>query len=112
MNCLHNSLFLFIFVLVFIVFYYYYYFVVILIHLFFNILTGFFSSLTKDALIKRLLDMGYWIGVFGPHLDDEAVQQRFISLGVQLVCSDRPDILRKTINSLSSLPTSPAPVSN
>jgi len=52
-----------------------------------------------DALITRLLEMGFWIGVFGPYLDDVEHQKRFISLGVQLICTDRPDILRKTMAS-------------
>jgi len=52
-----------------------------------------------DLIITRLLKMGYWIGVFGPLLDDPNIQKRFIDLGVQLIVTDRPDVLRKTIAS-------------
>jgi len=66
------------------------------------IVDGRTNRLITNRLILQLLRRGHWVAVFGAFLDDEHYQRHFINLGVQLIVTDRPDILRKTIEDYHS----------
>lgn len=52
-------------------------------------------------LSKRFFDAlrekGCWTAVFGPLIDEPEVQATFIEWGVDLIVTDRPDVLNHTL---------------
>jgi glycerophosphoryl diester phosphodiesterase len=56
----------------------------------------------SDGLVKAIHNRNRWIAVCGPGLDYPNIQQRFIDLGVQLLITDRPDVLSVTMGRTES----------
>jgi len=62
------------------------------------------DSRTQSMLIPQLFEAfharGKWIAVFGEFLDDPVWQKKLIQLKTDIIFCDRPDVLRKTLQSL------------
>lgn len=67
-----------------------------------DILGFFLESHTRNLVTKTLLDTihraGKPLALVGSLLDDRQVQKEMIELGVDILFTDRPDILRETLN--------------
>ena len=67
-----------------------------------DILGFFLESHTRNLLDKRLINTihqaGKPLALVGTLLDDQQVQKEMIELGVDILFTDRPDILRQTLN--------------
>jgi glycerophosphoryl diester phosphodiesterase len=70
-----------------------------------DILGFFLESHTRSLLTKHLVDIihkaGKPLALVGSLLDDPTVQKEMIELGVDILFTDRPDILRQTFDSYS-----------
>ena len=53
--------------------------------------------LITNGLIKAIHSRNRWVAVSGPGLNVPSIQKHFIDLGVQLIISDRPDVLNVTM---------------
>lgn len=67
-----------------------------------DILGFFLETSTRNLVTKSLLDTlhraGKLLALVGSLLDDRQVQKEMIELGVDILFTDRPDILRETLN--------------
>ncbi|CAF0949044.1 unnamed protein product [Rotaria sordida] len=70
-----------------------------------DILGFFLESHTRSILNKHLIDTihkaGKPLALVGSLLDDSNVQREMIELGIDILFTDRPDILRQTLDSYS-----------
>ncbi|CAF5066972.1 unnamed protein product [Rotaria sp. Silwood1] len=71
-----------------------------------DILGLFIEPHTRSILNKDLIDTihkaGKPLAIVGSLLDDQNVQKEMIQLGIDIIFTDRPDILRQTLDSYSN----------
>jgi glycerophosphoryl diester phosphodiesterase len=70
-----------------------------------DILGFFLEAHTRNLITKHLVDTihqaGKPLALVGKLLDDPSIQKEMIELGVDILFTDRPDILRQTLDSYS-----------
>jgi len=60
------------------------------------------ENILTVQLIQELQKRGRKIALFGEQLDHSSVQKKYLEYGVDFLLSDRPDILRKTVDQIQN----------